>query len=75
MADEQLRPATREELIDTLSFGLRYRGRRRVQHADAFMAQVGAENLLEHLERSGFVIMKRPPAATPKAPDYGKSWL
>ena len=61
--DDRLRPATTEEVQETLSFGLRYNGRRRVHHADETMARITAERLVECLERAGFVVMKKPPAA------------
>jgi hypothetical protein len=64
MPDEPhpLRPATPDEVAETLSFALLYDGRRRVHHADNTMARITAERLLRHLERSGFVVMKKPPA-------------
>ena len=62
---EELRPATRADVEQTLSFALRYDGRKRVRHADDAMARIAAERLAEHLERSGFVIMRRPPAVAP----------
>jgi hypothetical protein len=66
MADDPLRPASPAEIADSLSFALRYDGRRRVHHADDAMACITAERLVAHLARSGFVIMKRPdgPALT-----------
>jgi hypothetical protein len=68
MANEPpLRPASPEEITETLSFALRYRGRKRVDHADVVMARITAERLLEHLNQSGFVVMKKPPAAPPSA--------
>ena len=57
-----LRPATPDEIAETLSFALRYEGRRRVHQADDIMARITAERLVRHLERSGFVLMRRPPA-------------
>ena len=60
-----LRPATPAEIADSLSFALRYDGRRRVHHADDAMARITADRLVAHLERSGFVIMKRPDAPAP----------
>ena len=60
-----LRPASAEEIADTLSFALRYEGRKRVHHADDAMARITAERLVRHLERCGFVLMKRPPGAAP----------
>lgn len=66
MADEmRLRPATAEEIAETLSFALRFEGRRRVHHADDVMARITAERLVRHLERSGYVLMRRPEAAAP----------
>jgi hypothetical protein len=62
-----LRPATAEEVQETLSFALRYEGRKRVHHVDDVMARITAERLVEHLARSGFVLMKKPPAAAPSA--------
>jgi hypothetical protein len=60
-----LRPATQDEIATALSFALRYDGRKRVHHADDAMARITADRLVRHLERSGFVLMKRPPHAAP----------
>jgi hypothetical protein len=63
--DPGLRPATAEEIAETLSFALRYDGRKRVHHADEAMARITAERLVRHLERSGYVLMRRPEATAP----------
>lgn len=47
-----LRPASPEELREALAYALRFDGRKRHHHADGFMAQIAAEKLMEHLERS-----------------------
>jgi hypothetical protein len=61
MTDElQLRPATVDEITQTLSFALRFRGRKRVHDADDAMGRITAERLIQHLTDSGFVIMKKP---------------
>lgn len=60
-----LHPATAAELEETLSFALRYAGKKRVHTADDVMARVTAERLVQHLERSGYVLMKRPVASAP----------
>jgi hypothetical protein len=60
-----LRPATADEIADALSFALRYQGRKRVHHADDVMARITAERLVQHLEGSGFVLMKGPPRVAP----------
>lgn len=60
-----LRPASADEIAEALSFALRYEGRKRVNHADTMMARITADRLVRHLERSGFVLMKRPPGQAP----------
>jgi hypothetical protein len=60
-----LRPATPDEIAETLSFALRYDGRKRVHDADNAMARLTAARLVRHLERSGFVLMKQSPGAAP----------
>jgi hypothetical protein len=60
-----LRPATPDEIAEALSFALRYNGRKRVHDADDAMGRITAERLVQHLEASGFVVMKKPPAAAP----------
>jgi hypothetical protein len=52
-----LSPATFEDVADTLAFALRFQGRKRVHHADELMSAIVAKRLVEHLERSGFVVM------------------
>ncbi len=60
-----LRPATAQEIEESLSFALRYAGRRRVHHADDVMARITAERLVQHLEQSGYVLMRRPDKGAP----------
>ena len=64
----QLRPASVDEIEDALSFALRFDGRKRVHRGDEFMARITAERLVHHLELSGFVVMKKPPASAPTTP-------
>jgi hypothetical protein len=72
-ADDKLslRPASALEIQESLSFALRYTGRRRVHHADEAMARITAERLVQHLELSGYVLMKRPERAAPSTSGYG----
>ena len=60
-----LRPATPEEIEETLSFALRFKGRKRADVAGPMVAQIAAEHLRRHLEASGFVVMKRPTGPAP----------
>ncbi len=58
---KNLTPATPEDLADALAFALRFQGHKRVHNADEIMAEIVARRLVEHLDRAGFVVMKRPP--------------
>jgi hypothetical protein len=62
MPDDQLTPADPADLADSIAFALRFSGRKRAHDADVFMAEIAAKRLVEQIERSGFVVMKRPPA-------------
>ena len=58
--DDKLTPASRRDLEICLALGLTSgRGFERAQAAEV-TASVVAERLVEHLERSGFVIMRKP---------------
>ena len=61
MPDDKLTPASPDDIAATLAFALRFQGRKRVHNADEIMSEILAKRLVEHLERSGFVVMKRPP--------------
>ena len=43
-----------------LAYALRFQGGKRVHNADKIMAEIVGKRLVEHLERAGFVVMKRP---------------
>lgn len=59
------RPASAQEIVEALSFALRFDGRKPFPQANSLMARITAEHLLRHLERCGFEIRKRPEAAAP----------
>ncbi len=58
---DKLAPADPSDLAAALAFALRFQGRKRVHNADEIMAEIVAKRLVEHLERAGFVVMKRVP--------------
>jgi hypothetical protein len=62
-APDRLTPATPDDLADVIAFALRFVGRKRKHDAGEIMARIVAKRLVEHLERAGFVIMKKPPSA------------
>jgi hypothetical protein len=59
--DDKLTPADPKDLADTVAFALRFEGRKRVHQADEYMAAIAAQRIVRHLERAGFVVMKKPP--------------
>jgi len=56
---DRLTPASSDDLADALAFALRYSGRERTHDAGEMMAAIVAKRLVEHLERSGFIVMKK----------------
>jgi hypothetical protein len=60
--DADLIPVSASELAGALSYALRFRagGRKRAHDADEYMAAMAARRLVDHLDRCGFVIMRRP---------------
>ena len=69
---DTLHPATRDEVRDALSYALRFsRAGKSHRHASELMARIAADVLVEHLERSGFVLMRKPgmpmPGVEPKS--------
>ena len=59
---DDLRPATPDDLADALAFALRFDGRKRKRDSGEIMAAIVARRLVEHLERAGYVVMRKPPA-------------
>jgi hypothetical protein len=70
---DALTAATAEDVTNALAFALRFSGRKRVHNADEIMSSIVAKRLVEHLERSGFVVMKRPPIGGSTPPYRGGS--
>ena len=66
----RLRPAAPDEIADALSFALLYQGRKRVHDADQALARITADRLVQHLEQSGFVVMKAPSSQAPTAASH-----
>ncbi len=64
-----LRPATLAELEPAIAHALQFDGRKPFRLSGEMMARITAPHLAECLRRGGFVVMKAPPAAPPRAPD------
>ena len=59
-SEEKLTPVTPRDFADALAFALRFDGRKRFRSGSEAMASITAGHLVRHLERCGFVFMKRP---------------
>lgn len=64
--ENSLTPARPEEVAEALSYALRYdeRGRPR-PHGGEMVAGLAAQHLTQHLERAGFVLMRKPTRGRP----------
>ncbi len=58
-----LHPADPNDIADAIAFALRYSGRKRVGNSADLMAAIVAKRLVEHLDRCGYVILRKPPVA------------
>jgi hypothetical protein len=67
--DDTLTPASRDDLVQALAYGLTHRTNGKPHRAagDA-MARIAADTLVQHLEMCGFVVMKRPPGKLHSTP-------
>jgi hypothetical protein len=59
--DPKLTPATPDDLADSLSFALRFEGRKSQHDSDRLNADTVATRLLRYLDKAGYVVMKKPP--------------
>jgi hypothetical protein len=59
--DPKLTPATPDDLASALSFALRFEGRKSQHDSDRLNADIVAKRLVRHLDRAGYVVMKKPP--------------
>jgi hypothetical protein len=59
--DPKLTLATPDDLADSLSFALRHEGRKSKHDSDRLNADIVAQRLVHHLDRAGYVVMKKPP--------------
>ena len=59
--EQKLTPAQPDDLADTLSFALRHEGRKSQHDSDKLNADIVAQRLVRHLDRAGYVVMKKPP--------------
>ena len=54
-------PRDPRDLAESIAFALRFEGCKRKHDAAEYMATITAERVVRHLERAGFVVMRKPP--------------
>ena len=58
---DNLTPAEARDLADSIAFALRFEDRKRKHDAAEYMPATPAARVVQHLERAGFVVMKKQP--------------
>jgi hypothetical protein len=71
--DDRLTPADASDIAESVAFALLFSGKKRVHDSDRMMASISAQQIVRHLEKCGFVLMKRPPigGSAPRNPPPG----
>jgi hypothetical protein len=59
--DPKLTVTQPDDLAYTLSFALRHKGRKSQHNSDKLNADIVAKRPVRHLDRAGYVVMKKPP--------------
>jgi hypothetical protein len=59
--EQNLAAAAPDDLVNALSFALRFEGRKSEHDADRLNADIGAKRLVRHLDKAGYVVMRKPP--------------
>ena len=72
--DEKLSPADPSDIASSIAFSLLFSGRKRVHDSDTYIAAIVANRIVRHLERAGFVVMKRPPLGGSTPLQYPPRW-
>ena len=65
---DELTPADASDIAESVAFALLFYGRKRVHDSDRMTAAIAARRIVRHLERCGFVLMKRRPIVGGSAP-------
>jgi hypothetical protein len=59
-SDPKLTPADASDIAESISFALLFSGKKRIHDNDRLTASITAKHIVRHLERCGYVLMKKP---------------
>ena len=59
--DEKFTPADPHDIADSVAFALLFTGKKRIHDSDRLMAAIAAKHIVAHLDRCGYVVLKKPP--------------
>lgn len=59
--DQRLTPPDASDVAESVAFALLFSRKKRVHDSDRVTASIAAQRVVRHLEKCGFVPMKRPP--------------
>jgi hypothetical protein len=74
LRDPKLTPADASDIADSIGFALLFSGKKRIHDSDRLMASITAKHIVRHLERCGYVLMKRPPIGGSAPENPPASW-
>jgi hypothetical protein len=59
--DDRLTPADPSDIAGSIALALLFSGKKRIHDSDRLTASIAAKYIVRHLEKCGYVLMKRPP--------------
>jgi hypothetical protein len=74
MTDDKLTPADPSDIAGSIAFALLFSGKKRVHDSDRMTASIAAQRIVQHLEKCGYVLMKRPPIGGSAPQNTPASW-
>jgi hypothetical protein len=72
--EEKLTPADPSDIAGSIAFALLFSGRKRVHDSERMTASIAAQRIVRHLEKCGYVLMKRPPIGGSAPQNPPPSW-
>jgi hypothetical protein len=72
--DQKLTQADPIDIADSIGFALMFSGKKRIHDSDRLMAAITAKHIVAHLDKCGYVVLKRPPLTGSSPLNPPASW-